>query len=313
MKKSATRAITADWARSVLPGRPPDANKGTFGRVIVVAGSINYIGAAYLACSGAMRVGAGLVTLATPASLLPVLASKLTEVTYLPLPESGSNTLSPSAARLVQEELSNYDVLLLGCGLGQRAEIAGFVTSILLEGAKVSPPAVIDADALNILAGVPEWWRKLSDNVILTPHPGEMARLAAVSVEKVQSDRAGIAKKMALRWRKTLVLKGANTVIASPEGETVVNPSANPGLATAGTGDVLAGVIAGLLAQGLSLNHAAACGVYLHTEAGEIVRERLGDAGMIASDLLPALPLAIRKLKADSSAHESGGEHAVSY
>ncbi len=289
--------ITAGWAGSVLPKRPLGANKGTFGKVLVVAGSINYIGAAYLACSGAMRVGAGLVTLATATSLQPVLASKLTEVTYLPLPESSPGIISPQAARLIHQEISSYDVLLIGCGLGQSEPVIEFVQSVLLSGKVVLPLLVIDADALNTLAKTPRWWQQLASNAILTPHPGEMARLAGVSIEEVQSDRVGIAKKVALEWHKTIVLKGAYTVVVTPEGSPRISPIANPGLASAGTGDVLTGVIAGLAAQGLTLVDAAACGVYLHGEAGEMVKERLGDAGMVASDLLPMLPLVIKQLK----------------
>jgi len=289
--------ITADWAGSVLPKRPLGANKGTFGKVLVVAGSINYIGAAYLACSGAIRVGAGLVTLATAASLQPILASKLTEVTYLPLPESSPGVISSQAARLIHQELGNYDVLLLGCGLGQNQSTVKFIKSVLF-GEKVAlPPTVLDADALNTLADIPRWWQQLTGNAILTPHPGEMARLGGASVEEVQSDRVGVAKKVALTWHKTVVLKGAYTVVVTPEGLPRISPIANPGLASAGTGDVLTGVIAGLAAQGLTLVDAAACGVYLHGEAGEMVRERLGDAGMIATDLLPELPLLIKRLK----------------
>ncbi len=289
--------ITADWTRSVLPKRPLGANKGTFGRVLVVAGSINYIGAAYLACSGAIRVGAGLVTLATATSLQPILASKLTEVTYLPLPESSPGIVSPQAARLIHQEIDSYDVLLLGCGLGQSESVISFIKSVLLEEKMALPILVLDADALNTLANIPRWWQQLADNATLTPHPGEMARLAGVSVEEVQSDRVGVAKKLALEWHKTIVLKGAYTVIVNPDGQPRISPIANPGLASAGTGDVLTGVIAGLAAQGLALADAAACGVYLHGQAGEVVRERLGDAGMVASDLLPVLPLVIKKLK----------------
>ena len=289
--------ITADWARSVLPKRPLGANKGTFGKVLVVAGSINYIGAAYLACSGAIRVGAGLVTLATATSLQPILASKLIEVTYLPLPESSHGIISPEAASLIHQELSNYDVLLLGCGLGQSEPVISFIKSVIL-GEKVAlAVTVLDADALNTLANIPRWWQQLAGNAILTPHPGEMARLAGISVEEVQSDRIGVAKKLALEWQKTVVLKGAYTVVVTPDGKFRISPIANPGLASAGTGDVLTGVIAGLAAQGLTLVDAATCGVYLHGEAGEMVRERLGDAGMVASDLLPVLPLVIKQLK----------------
>ena len=294
-----SEVITNEWARSVLPNRPYTANKGTFGRVLVVAGSINYIGAAYLACNGAMRVGAGLVTLATAASLQPILASKLTEVTYLPLPESQSGIISSKAGRLILQELDNYDVLLVGCGLGQSQSVTGLLKTILLRPKPANISVVLDADALNILAKNPNWWQQLTDNAILTPHPGEMSRLSGISIEEVQSDRVGITKDRAQEWQKTVVLKGAYTVIAGPGGQTKISMIANPGLASAGTGDVLTGVIAGLLAQGLAPFEAAACGVYLHGEAGERVRARLGDAGMIASDLLAELPIIIKQLKED--------------
>ncbi len=289
--------ITNEWAKSVLPERPLQANKGSFGRVLVVAGSINYIGAAYLACSGAIRVGAGLVTLATATSLQPILASKLIEVTYLPLPESNPGIISLRAASLIHQELDHYNVLLIGCGLGQSQSAIRFIRSTLFKSKSALPSLVLDADALNTLAKTPDWCQQLDSDAILTPHPGEMARLAGVSVDEVQSDRVGMAKKVALEWHKTVVLKGAYTVIASPDGQSRISSIANPGLASAGTGDVLVGVIAGLLAQGLSLFDAAACGVFLHGEAGEVVRARLGNAGMIASDLLPVLPLVIKQLK----------------
>jgi len=294
-----TELITPDWVRSALPKRPLGANKGTFGKVLVVSGSINYIGAAYLACSGALRVGTGLVTLATANSLQPILASKLTEVTYLPLPETSPGIISLQAARLIAEKLSQYNVLLLGCGLGQSQSTVELVKSILLGREAATPYLVLDADALNALAETPNWWQQLTDDAILTPHPGEMARLAGVSIDEVQSDRLGMAQKLALEWHKTVILKGAYTVIAAPDGQARISPIANPGLASAGTGDVLAGVVAGLVAQGLSLFDAAAGAVYLHGEAGEMVKEKLGDAGMIATDLLPALPLVIKQLKED--------------
>jgi len=291
--------ITPEWARSVLPKRLLDANKGNFGRVLVAAGSINYIGAAYLACSGALRVGTGLVTLAMATRLQSILASKLTEVTYLPLPESQPGIISPKAAKLIHQKLNSYNVLLLGCGLGQSQSAIKFIEATLFQLRSMPSSLVLDADALNTLAEIPNWWQQLTDDAILTPHPGEMARLVGVSVYEVQSDRVGIAKKVAQEWHKTIVLKGAYTVIAAPDGWAKISPIANPGLASAGTGDVLTGAIAGLLAQGLSLFDAAALGVYLHGEAGEMVKSRLGDAGMIATDLLPALPLVIKQLKED--------------
>jgi hydroxyethylthiazole kinase-like uncharacterized protein yjeF len=296
VEEATTEYIAGEWVKTVLPERPLQANKGSFGRVLVVAGSLNYIGAAYLACSGAMRVGAGLVTLAT--SLQPILASKITEVTYLPLPELRPGIISPEAARLIFQQLERYNVLLMGCGLGQSQPAAKLVRSILIgERKQPLPPLVLDADAINILANTPGWRTKLTTDAILTPHPGEMARLAGVTVEEVQADREGIARNLAAKWNKTIVLKGAYTVIASPQGMVKISLAANPGLASAGTGDVLSGAIAGLLAQGLSLFNAAACGVYLHAEAGEMARVKLGDAGMIASDLLPELPQVIKRIK----------------
>ncbi|MFQ5924540.1 MAG: NAD(P)H-hydrate dehydratase, partial [Dehalococcoidia bacterium] len=152
-------------------------------------------------------------------------------------------------------------------------------------------------DVLNTLAQTPGWWQKLNLDAILTPHPGEMTRLTGLPMEEIQSDRLRVTREAAALWQKTVVLKGAHTLVASPDGEAKISAMANPGLASAGTGDVLSGAIAGLIAQGLSCFAAAACGVYLHGAAGEIVRESLGDAGMIASDLLPALPRAIKKIK----------------
>ena len=291
--------MTREWARAALPERPLNANKGTFGKVLVVAGSVNYVGAAYLACSGAMRVGAGLVTLATAASLQPILASKLAETTYLPLPEAEPGVISAASAEVITGQCRQYDVLLVGCGLGQNPATVEFVISLLSE--KSLPKLVLDADALNILAKTPDRWQRLPGNAILTPHPGEMSRLCGLSINEIQADRTGTARKFAVEWNKTIILKGAYNVIASPEGYCRVSPFANPGLATAGTGDVLSGVIAGMTAQGLSLYNAACLGAYVGCEAGEMIRNVLGDTGMIASDLLMALPAVINQLKSNTN------------
>ncbi|MBN2075760.1 MAG: NAD(P)H-hydrate dehydratase [Dehalococcoidales bacterium] len=288
---------TAEKIKPLLPRRPISANKGTFGKVLVIAGSVNYIGAAYLACSGAMRVGAGLVTLAAPTSIQPVLASKLTEATYLPLPEINGRINSKISVKLLEDELPKYDSLLVGCGLGQSEQTVDLIRRLLFDNEIDLPPVVLDADALNILADEPEWWRRFTGSAILTPHPGEMSRLTEVQVNEIQQDRLKVAEEAAQKWNQTVVLKGAYSVIASPENPSVINPAANPGLASAGTGDVLAGVISGLLAQDLPSADAASCGVYLHGEAGESVRKKLGDTGIIASDLLPELPVIIKKIK----------------
>ncbi len=292
-----TELMDDEWARAYLPERPSGANKGSFGSVLVVAGSINYIGAAYLACNGALRAGAGLVTLAIPTRLQAIVASKMVEVTYLPLPESRPGIISPQAARIIQRELDNYNVVLVGCGLGQSQPAMRFVKTMLFRLKNPPEFMVVDADAINTLAQIPNWWQQLSGDIILTPHPGEMARLSRVSVTEVQTDRVGIARDMAREWQKTIVLKGAYTAIVNPEGNVRINPAANPGLASAGTGDILAGIISGLVAQGLNIFDAGSLGAYIHGKAGEIVKSQLGDAGMIASDILPAIPLAIKQIK----------------
>ncbi len=294
----ATELITDDYVKTMLPQRPRSAHKGTFGRVLVCAGSINYIGAAYLACEGAIRVGAGLVTLAVARSLQPILAAKLTEVTYVPLPESEPGFIDSAAYEVLHEQLAGYDVLLMGCGLSQHPSVMEFIRNSLFEmPLSLSPALVLDADALNTLAQTQEWWQRLNQNAILTPHPGEMARLSGLTVDEIERDRLRVARDQAALWGKTVVLKGAHTVVASPSGEAKISPVANPGLASAGTGDVLAGAIAGVMAQGLKPLAAASCGVYLHGAAGESVGAKLGDAGIIASDLLPTLPKVIKKIK----------------
>jgi len=291
--------LTVEGVRPLLPHRPLWAHKGSFGRVLVVAGSRPYIGAAYLACMGAVRVGAGLVTLAVPPFLQQVLASKLTEVTYLPLPESDAGGFFPHTARQIRERLrEGYNTLLMGCGMGMTPNTEALVRHILL-GPEALPGvrAVLDADALNSLAETPRWWESLKCPAVLTPHAGEMARLVHQSPEAVNRRRIPLARDLAREWKTVVVLKGAYTVVASPDGRCAVSPFANPGLASAGTGDVLAGVIAGLLAQGLEPYESACAGVFLHGLAGEWVRADLGEAGMTASDLLPLLPRVLRAVR----------------
>jgi ADP-dependent NAD(P)H-hydrate dehydratase / NAD(P)H-hydrate epimerase len=286
-----------DWIRGVLPKRPLSSNKGTYGRILALVGSMYYPGAAYLACMGSIRVGAGLTTLAIARGLFPILATKLTEVIYLPLPEIEEGTLSDDCYKLLAQRLQGNNCWLVGCGLGQNSSMINLVTRILSNPDLHLPTTVVDADGLNLLSSLPDWRKCIPDGAILTPHPGEMARLSGKTVQDIQINRIRVASEAAIDWGKTVVLKGAYTVIASPDGKLQVSPFANPGLASAGTGDILAGAIAGLVAQGLSSPEAAACGVYLHGKAGEIVSRRMGDAGTIASDLLPALPEAIRQLR----------------
>jgi hydroxyethylthiazole kinase-like uncharacterized protein yjeF len=297
-KDITTELISEEWVKSSLPNRSPEANKGTFGKVLIIAGSINYIGAAYLACMGAARTGAGLVTLATARSLIPILASKLTEVTYIPLPESEPGIIGSDALQLMKKSIPDYRVLLLGCGMGQHKATNEFTKSLLFNLPHTHYlPVILDADGLNTMSNEPAWWQKLGKNMILTPHPGEMARLTESTLEDVQLERISVAQSSAIEWQKIVVLKGPYTIIASPEGRTMVSPFANAALASAGTGDVLAGMIAGLAAQYMPMFDAAACGVYLHAKAGEKLAKEIGNAGTIASDLLPLIPRILKEVK----------------
>jgi hydroxyethylthiazole kinase-like uncharacterized protein yjeF len=289
--------MTAAWARSLLPPRPLEANKGTFGKVLVVAGSTNYIGAAYLAAVGAGRVGAGLVTLACARSIYPIMATKLVESTFLPLPDVEGFLTGESAHSVLQTLNQGYNALLVGCGLGQMAYVQAFIQGLLPRLKDETLRAVvIDADGLNALASREQWWQELTVPAIVTPHPGEMSRLTGLPIADIQADRLQTAVGQASAWGTTVILKGAHTVVAAPDGRARVSPFANPALASGGTGDVLAGAIAGLVAQGLEPFDAASLAVYLHGRAGEKVRAELGDAGLLAGDLLPALPQAIKEL-----------------
>lgn len=273
--------LTKNWVISKLPKRPKDANKGTFGKALVVAGSENYPGAAYLACAAIYRIGAGLVTLVTTSTVKIIVSKKLPEVTFLSYNE-------------VLERLSEYDVLLFGSGLGQKQVTVKFIEKLLKEKL---PKTIIDGDGLNILSRMGNWWEDLQSEIILTPHMGEMSRLTGLSIDKIQKRRIDIAQEFANKWGKVVVLKGANSVLVSPAGEVMISPFTNPLLSTAGTGDVLSGVIAGLLAQGLDSFDASCLGVYVHGMAGETLKEKLDDAGLLASELLPVLPLAVKQLK----------------
>ncbi len=307
--------VTPQHAAGSLPKRPKDAHKGTFGKALIIAGSTNYVGAPRLCAEGAYRVGAGLVTLAVAEAVYPMLAAKVTEPTFLVLPHD-LGALVPAGLRVLEEPLRDYDALLVGPGLGRDSKTGEFLWELL--GAHESgsrrtfafdapssasdeplrlPPTVIDADGLNLLSERHAWWKQLPAQCIVTPHPGEMARLLDTDSGAVQEDRLKVAQRAATQWGCTVVLKGAHTVVAAPDGATSVIPFANPLLASAGTGDVLAGAIVGCLAQGLASYEAAVCGAYLHGLAGELARVKLGDAGLLASDLLPLLPEAMKRLR----------------
>ncbi len=291
--------LTDALVREELPLRPLESNKGTFGKVMVLAGSPPYPGSAYLAATAAGRVGAGLITLAVGPELAPIYSVKLSEVTFALLPDERAAPEERAAALL--GALEGYRALVMGPGLGRSEATRAFLLKVL-EGVRAMadaerPRLVIDADGLNNLSTLEHWWEHLPAESVLTPHPGEMRRLCGgQDVSGGGPDRLEIAQTKARAWGQIVVLKGACTIIAAPDGRARINWRGNPALATAGTGDVLAGTIAGLLAQGMAPYAAASAGVFLHSRAGAIACETLGDAGLLAGDLLPLLPVARKQI-----------------
>ncbi len=301
--------IDINWVRQILPARPLDAHKGTFGTALVVAGSLNYTGAAALSGEAAYRSGAGLVTLGVPAPLHTSLAGQLPEVTWLLLPHD-LGVVAAAAVKVLQENFERVTAMLIGPGFGQEACTGEFLSRLLgadlqkeapsigfLNSNKKSPtassnlpPLIIDADGLKLLAKIPDWPSQLPASTILTPHPGEMVVLTGLSASEIQMDRLAVAERFASEWDHIVVLKGAHTVITSPDGRTAVIPVASPALARAGTGDVLAGLIVGLRAQGLGAYEAAAAGAWIHAQAGLLAADILGStAAVLAGDVLAAL------------------------
>lgn len=293
-----TEWMTPESASALLPSRSLTSHKGTFGHLLIVAGSRNFVGAASLAARGAHRAGAGLVTLAAPESVYRIAASRLTETIHLPLSEDADGRIDPSAADVLRERIDSFSALAVGCGLGWSKGTTALMDRLLLDGQ--DPPAlpmVVDADGLNSLSGCSLWADRLRAPAVLTPHPGEMATLTGQPTAQVQADRIGIAAESSAKWRQTVLLKGAHSVVASPDGKRCILPFANPALAAGGTGDVLTGIVGGLLAQGLSPYDAARLGGFLHGTAAERVRAEHGDAGVVASDLLDFVPAIMAGLR----------------
>ena len=290
---------TATTASEWVPPRPLASHKGTYGRVLVIAGATGMTGAAALASKAALRAGAGLVTLATPKHLNPILEGLLPEVMTLPLPETDAGSLAVSGiSTLLEFAEKTKSVLAIGPGLSQNPETVTLVHQLVRENQEqgLGLQMVIDADGLNALAQATERISLLGPNAVLTPHPGEMARLTHTSVPILEADRISTAQRFANKHGVTLVFKGAPTVTGTPNGNVWINSTGNPGMATGGMGDVLTGIIAGLMAQGVPNSNAAALGVYVHGLAGDLVSERLGTHGLIASDVLKAVPEAIALL-----------------
>jgi NAD(P)H-hydrate epimerase len=293
-----SQAITQRWVARHLPPRPARAHKGDFGRVLVLAGSIDYPGAALLTALGAMRAGAGVVRVATAESVAARLAGAIPELTWLALDEEAPGLISPGGWRRVTTEVARYDAVVVGPGLGSQSATLRRARQLV---AALTVPAVIDADGLNALADGPRWWQGLRAPLVLTPHPGEFARLTGLPAPPPDDDaaRAEAVSQAAARWELVVVLKGAHTVVAEPGGSVFASAIATPALATAGSGDVLAGAIGAFLGAGADPLAAAACGVAVHGAAGLIAADRIGSSGVMARDIATLLPEAIGQLRSD--------------
>lgn len=317
-QKIRRRVVDPELVKERLPSRGRDAHKGTFGTALIIAGSINFTGAALLAGKAAYRAGVGLVTMGVPAPLHSALAGQFPEGTWLLLPHE-MGVIANGAAEVVLENLGNASAMLLGPGFGQEDTTRNFIAKLLsvTPAAKQTrigfvasvkeeepgeretlPPLVIDADGLKLLSELEDWPQLIEHTAVLTPHPGEMAVLSGLEVKDIQGERLAVAEEYAKKWGHVLVLKGANTVVAEPGGKTALIPVASPALARAGTGDVLAGIITGLRAQGLEAYEAAFCGAWIHARSGLLAARMLGTSrSVLAGDLIDAIPAVIQELE----------------
>lgn len=324
LKDEQRRLMTAADASAALPHREPESHKGTFGKALLVAGSVNYTGAPSLSAEACYRIGAGLVTVATPAPVAAALSGHLREATWILLPHD-LGVIASGGADVLRKEIARFDVLLIGPGLGRETTTGQMLESLLNGPAQTPkrrnigfgplpeatatthedvaslPPLVIDADGLYLLSQIDKWWTHLPAQTVVTPHPGEMAQLTDLTVEQVEASRWELATRKSAEWNAVVLLKGAHTVIAAPDGRLTVLPFKTPALAKAGTGDVLAGMITGLLAQGVDAYDAACTAGYIHGLAGQLGQEEMGSRATTAGDVVSfLLPQALTLLEPDT-------------
>lgn len=292
--RAKTESVDQEELACWLPQYRPDVHKKERGRVLVIAGSLGMTGAAALTSLACLRAGAGTVTLGIPQSLNPILEEKLTEVMTFPLPETFSRSIDVEAYGQIADLVDAFDVLVVGPGLSIDESTVSLVRLLV---AGIAKPMVLDADGLNAMVGETRLFRERQASLLITPHPGELARLFKVAPSDVQADRLGFARRASQEWGVEVVLKGARSIVVNPGGEAVVNTTGNPGMASAGTGDVLTGMIGGFLAQGLAPHRAAILGVYLHGLAGDLAAEELTELSLLAGDLINYLPRAIKQLQ----------------
>ncbi len=279
--------ITSGTVKALLPPRPADANKGTFGHLLSVCGSMMMPGAAVLAASAAVRMGAGLVTAAFPTAAYSAIAPHLVEPLLCPMQSDENGFFSAQSLFGLIDRLKKATACLIGCGLGNTTDTQTIVREMLLRSDK---PIVLDADGINAISDNINILNAVSVPVILTPHPGEMSRLCKISINEIQQNRVEVAMNFAKQTKTTVVLKGAGTIIATPDGKCYINKTGNSGMAKGGSGDVLAGMVASLLAQGASPENAAICAVYLHGAAGDLAADKTSERGMTPSDMVSILP-----------------------
>lgn len=273
--------------------RPDDSNKGTLGSLLCICGSYGMVGAAIMAGKAALRCGIGLLKIAVPKSIYPVCATNILESVYYPLEETSNGVISSKNTDFLLEMCEKSSAVVIGCGLSVCDDTKNLVQSVITNCEK---PLVIDADALNCICNKPEILKNLKAPAIITPHPGEMARLLHSTPKTVNSNRENTAIDFAKKFGVVTVLKGAGTIIASPDGEVYINHTGNSGMATGGSGDVLSGIIGSLLAQGASPINAAAAGVFLHGTIGDLAAEKLGKISMLPTDMIDMIPTAYLKL-----------------
>jgi hydroxyethylthiazole kinase-like uncharacterized protein yjeF len=281
--------LDAGYVRSLLPRRRPDGHKGTFGAALIIAGSQNFSGAAVLAGMAAVRSGCGLIRIAVPAGIADIVSSEVVEAVKIPLPQTETETLSPAAIENLLELAGDAQAVAIGPGIGTDRRTQKLELSFLAE---VEKPTLIDADGINNLTGRLALLSRAKPPLVLTPHPGEFGRLTGLKPSEVNADRVGVSRKFATQRKVVLVLKGASTVVAAPDGRVFVNPTGNSGLAKGGTGDVLTGLIVGLMAQGISPLDAACAGVFLHGLAADIAVQTITEYCLAAGDLPAYLPQA---------------------
>jgi len=287
ISKGFAQIIEFDDIYRLLPFRPPDGNKGTFGNILIIAGARGFSGAAAMAAMAALKVGAGLVRLAAPRSIMDSLEAKLLEVVKVSLPDTNEETISLAAVDTLLPFLEKSDVVIIGPGITTHPETARFLFKFL---PRVKVPLLIDADAINIIAQNSTFFKKIHAPFVFTPHPGELSRLINITPRKINEERIDLAPKLAKDFGGVLVLKGAPTIIASPKGGVLINPTGNSGLASAGSGDVLVGMIGGFLAQRLSPTDASIVGVFLHALCADLAMDNSNEYALTAGDLIEYIP-----------------------